>query len=342
MVNFVDTVLKLLTDSLTNCSNKDNLPPSAKEHLSHLEAPYVISIIVASLLFLLTTGLFILHLIFIGRYCKDIYRRAFILFLSGTPVFISFFALVALYMPRIWFLSYLLSFFYFSLSIYVTVCLLLQLVDGKDALVKSMHKSDTRITITTPPFCCLFICLPEVPVHVKKIKYVELAVMQTPLIRLVCTVISLILYFESFEKSFTALKILDFISLPSLLLGIYGLHILSNTVCKLEEISHSRYMFVFRLVDLFFMVFGLQTPIFELTARAGGFSCGAGQMNALDVAYFWKNVAIVVESFVVSIIASILLKPSRTGLFDKYNASCRSVASMSTTASTVETVESAT
>jgi hypothetical protein len=143
-----------------------------------------------------------LHLVLIGRYCNDFYRRAFIYFLANTPPFISFFALVALYMPRVWFLSYLLSFFYFSMAIYVTVCLLLQLLDGPQNLVTKMSKQNHNITITTPPFCCLFICLPELPVHIKKIRYCELVVMQTPAVRLVCTVISLILYFEYFDKSF--------------------------------------------------------------------------------------------------------------------------------------------
>jgi hypothetical protein len=63
------------------------------------------------------------------------------------------------------------------------------------------------------------------------------------------------------------------------------MHILSNTVSKLEEISHTRYIIIFRIVDIFFMIFGLQTPIFELTARAGGFGCGSGSLNAIDVAY---------------------------------------------------------
>jgi len=340
MVKFIDSVIKLLTDSLLNCSNKNDVPPSATDFLSHIETAYVFALVAATLVFLLTVGLFILQLLFIGKYCDDIYRRAFVLFLSFTPPFIAFFALIAMYMPKIYLLSYLLSFLYFSLAIYVTVCLLLQLLEGRTGLVKKMQQS--TMIVTTPPFCCFFPCMPELPVHIKKIKYAEMVVMQCPLVRLVCTVISLILYFEMSSNSFIALKILDFISLPSLLLGIYGMHVLSNTVAKLEEISQTRYIIVFRLVDIFFMIFGLQTPVFELLARAGAFGCGSGRLNAIDEAYWWKNFAIVIESFAISIISSLLLKPSRTGLFDKYNASCRPVvsSSMSSTA-TSTTLESA-
>ena len=63
--------------------------------------------------------------------------------------------------------------------------------------------------------------------------------MQTPCIRLVATILSLVLYFEFHDGSFIALKILDFISLPSLLIGIYGCHILVSTVSKL--VSQTKY-----------------------------------------------------------------------------------------------------
>lgn len=80
-------------------------------------------------------------------------------------------------------------------------------------------------------------------------------VMQTPCIRLIATIISLVLYFEFEDHSlmfvfylfltknfksiklnlffFRVLKIIDFVSLPSLLLGIYCCHILVTTVTKL-------------------------------------------------------------------------------------------------------------
>jgi hypothetical protein len=88
------------------------------------------------------------------------------------------------------------------MAIYVTVCLLLKLLDGRQQLVKKMHQANMTVKTQTPPFCCFFFCMPELPVHIKKIRFCEMIVMQCPLVRLVCTVISLILYFEMFDKSF--------------------------------------------------------------------------------------------------------------------------------------------
>jgi len=58
-------------------------------------------------------------------------------------------------------------------------------------------------------------------------------VLQTPCVRLAATIISLALYFEAQDAYLVALKVLDFICLPSLLVGLYGCHILVSTVSKL-------------------------------------------------------------------------------------------------------------
>ncbi|KAI6194484.1 Organic solute transporter alpha-like protein 2 [Aphelenchoides besseyi] len=329
----VDTIIKLLTDSLLNCTN-NSLPPPAADFLSSLTKPYVFALISASIICAATIGLFVVHLIYIGNYVASAYRRAFIIYLAGTAPFVSGFALVALFMPRVWFLAHLLSFFYYSIGIYALICLLFNLVDGKQAAVKRMTQSSAIIGLQSPPFCCLFPCLPKLPVQLRRIRFCELMVMQCP-----CTVISLALYFEYLDRAFTVLKILDFISLPSLLCGIYGCHILVNTISRLDEVVPYRYNFVFRLFDFYFLVFGLQMPVFDFLARLGIFGCGE-ILPALETAFFWKNFATVIESLVVSVIATLLLRPTKTALFDKYH-SCRSTVS-SVSMSTIETTTSVT
>ncbi|KAE9555436.1 hypothetical protein FO519_001373 [Halicephalobus sp. NKZ332] len=329
MIDIVDTVVRLLAGSLLNCTHDDTVP-SSKFFLTHLTAPYVIAIIVSTVLCLTTLALGAIHYSYIFIYVTHPYRRAFVLYLAGTAPFVSSFALVAMFMPRIWFLAHLLSFFYFSIGLYFVICLLMHIVEGRQSMVKKMHQKSSRLTVQTPPFCCVFPCLPTLQVETKKIKILEFMVMQTPCVRLFATIVSLILYFEYNTGSFFALKVLDFISLPSLLFGIYGCHILVTTVSKLDELIPYRYIVVFRLLDIYFMFFGLQQPVFDFIARAGVFGCGTS-LPALDTAFFWKNFATVLESFFVSVISTALLKPSRSALFDKYpsTGTC-SVASMST------------
>jgi len=169
-------------------------------------------------------------------------------------------------------------------------------------------------------------------------------VMQTPCVRLVATIVSLILYFEYQDGASIALKILDFIALPSLLLGIYGCHILVTTVSKLDELIPFRYIVVFRLLDIYFAVFGLQMPVFDILARVGVFGCGYldARLPMLETSFFWKNFATVIESFVVSLASTALLQPTRSALFDKkYQSkypSCRSIDSSISSNSTRESI----
>ena len=207
----------------------------------------------------------------------------------------------------------------------------MSIVNGRQAIVKKMTQNScsTKINVQTPPFCCVFKCLPKVQMEVRRIRLFEIMVMQTPCVRLIATIVSLVLFFEYQNGSLISLKILDFVAVPSLLLGIYGCHILVTIVSKLDELCPYRYIVVFRLLDIYFAFFGLQQPIFDFLARAGAFSCGVKPLAALDTAYFWKNFATVCESFIVSVISTVLLKPSRSALFDKY-PSVRSMISTTT------------
>jgi hypothetical protein len=323
-ITLIEVAYKLLTDSLLNCTNGPFQVPASQKFLENLTSTYIIAIIFSTVLCLTTVAFGVIHLGYIGIYVTHPYRRAFVLYLAGTAPFVSSFALISMYMPRIWFLAHIMSFFYFSIALYFVICLLMNIAEGRQQIVRKIASQSKKLSVQTPPFCCVFPCLPTLEIESRKIKFCELMVMQNPAVRLFATIISLILYFEYQDASMVALKVLDFIFLPSLLLGIYGCHILVTTVSKLDELIPYRYIVVFRLLDIYFMFFGLQQPIFDFLARAGIFGCGS-LMPPLETAFFWKNFATIIESFFISIISTALLKPSRSALFDKYpSASCSS------------------
>ncbi|KAI6242651.1 Organic solute transporter alpha-like protein C18A3.4 family protein [Aphelenchoides fujianensis] len=332
----MDKIFKLLTDSLLNCTNHE--VPHAAEFLSQLTPVYFGALIAATFLSGATIALFVLHFVCIVQFVTGRMRRALILGLAALPACISGGALASLFAPRTWLIVHLVSFLFFSVGVYVVVCLLFSIVDGKHSAVKRMTNSKSHIRLTTPPFCCLCPRLPKPAVQLRRIRFLEFMVLQCPVVRLVATAASLLFY-----DNFLLLKIIDFVALPSLLAGIYGCHVLVNTLAKLDEVENFRYLCVFRLVDFFFLVFGVSFPIFEFLARAGAFGCGGSGLSALESAFFWRNFFTVVASLVFSIIATLLLKPSRSAFFDKHHAhsSCRSqsAVSMSTSMSTIETIE---
>ncbi|CAI4226389.1 unnamed protein product [Auanema sp. JU1783] len=316
-----ETLVKLLTDSLLNCTNTEDIPHS-DYFLKNLPQPFLVGLTIATAVCLTTVSLGILHILYISMYVTQSDRKLFIVYLASTAPFVSVLSLVSMYMPRVWFLSHLLSFFYFSVALWVIICLLMQIFEGHHSLVSKMSERLQHIEVATPPFCCVFPCLPKVTLESRKIRICEWMVMQAPCVRLFATLVSLIIYFEYQDKGLIPLKVLDFITLPSILAGIYGTHILVTTVSRLDELLSYRYIVVFRLLDFFFMLFGLQQPVFDFLARYGAFGCGS-ILPAIETSFFWKNFCTVLESFFVTLISTILLQPSKSSFFDKH-PSCRS------------------
>uniref|UniRef100_A0A914S093 G-protein coupled receptors family 1 profile domain-containing protein n=1 Tax=Parascaris equorum TaxID=6256 RepID=A0A914S093_PAREQ len=75
----VDTAVKLLTDTLLNCTDGPFMVPSANmDNLS------LVVTLLATITSLLTVALGILHLIYVSFYVTHRYRRAFIVYLAAT------------------------------------------------------------------------------------------------------------------------------------------------------------------------------------------------------------------------------------------------------------------
>ncbi|GMR37157.1 hypothetical protein PMAYCL1PPCAC_07352, partial [Pristionchus mayeri] len=343
MDKMVDTIIKLLTDSLVQCtptynSTDGNPIPHSTQFLQALPLPSILALALATTTCLATVGLAALQIIYINAYVTHNSRRSLIIFLASTAPFVSMTALVSLFMPRAWFFSHLSGFMYFTLALYVIICLLLNLFEGRRGIQTRLAEQKVSIETSTPPFCCFFPCMPKLPADNRTLGMVEWMVLQAPLIRLLATIVSLFIYFEFNTDGFNALKVIDFLALPSLLIGIYGTHILVTTVSKLEELSSYRYVVVFRLLDFFLAFFGIQHGVFDFFARAGAFGCGMAHLPPLETAFFWKNVLVTIESFLVVLLSTILLQPSRSSFFDKH-PSCRNVQSPTSSTVTKETLE---
>ncbi|CAJ0581699.1 unnamed protein product, partial [Mesorhabditis spiculigera] len=329
MKTVIDTLVKLVTSSLLNCT--DVAVPPSEHFLSNLTPPYIITLSICSVVCMGTIAMGALQVMYTMFYVGHRDRRLFIAYLASTAPFVSGLSLCAMYMPRVWFLSHLISFLYFSVALWIIICLLMQIFEGHNSLVNKMHERDIAIDISTPPFCCVFPCLPKVQLEERKIRACEWLVLQCPCVRLVATLISLFIYFEYGNDGMIPLKVLDFVAVPSVLLGIFGMHVLVTTVSNLDELISYRYIVVFRLLDLFFMFFGLQQPVFDFLARYGAWGCGV-VLPPLETAFWWKNAFTVIEAFCVTLLASVLIQPKSSALFDKHP----SMRSMGSSLHTVE------
>ncbi|VDO44805.1 unnamed protein product [Onchocerca flexuosa] len=167
-----------------------------KCQFSGIELTFILALVTSTIISLATACLGALHIFYISFYVTQHYRRGFIVYLAGTAPFVSLLSLVAMYMPRVWFLSHLLGFLYFSIALWVIICLLMNIFEGRQKMVRKMKNGSSRISVQTPPLCCVFPCLPELELDQRRIRFCEMMVFQTPCIRLIFTILSLMLYFE--------------------------------------------------------------------------------------------------------------------------------------------------
>uniref|UniRef100_A0A1I7V7I8 G_PROTEIN_RECEP_F1_2 domain-containing protein n=1 Tax=Loa loa TaxID=7209 RepID=A0A1I7V7I8_LOALO len=79
-----NTIVKLVSDSLLNCTDGPNGVVTARVYLSRIESTFIVALLGSTLISLATACLGILHIIYISFYVTQRYRRAFIVYLAGT------------------------------------------------------------------------------------------------------------------------------------------------------------------------------------------------------------------------------------------------------------------
>ncbi|VDM13689.1 unnamed protein product [Wuchereria bancrofti] len=78
------TVVKLVADSLLNCTDGPTGIVSARVYLSRIEVTFIVTLVGSTIISLATACLGVLHIIYISFYVTQRYRRAFIVYLAGT------------------------------------------------------------------------------------------------------------------------------------------------------------------------------------------------------------------------------------------------------------------
>ncbi|WKX88966.1 hypothetical protein Q1695_008537 [Nippostrongylus brasiliensis] len=93
-----------------NRQETSDLQPTLAGECLHLPTSFVIALGLATVICLATASLGALHMLYISMYITQSGRRLFIVYLANTAPVISMLSLVAMYMPRVWFLAHLISF----------------------------------------------------------------------------------------------------------------------------------------------------------------------------------------------------------------------------------------
>ncbi|CAD5232555.1 unnamed protein product [Bursaphelenchus xylophilus] len=291
-----------------NCQLNTTVP-FASEFFSRITAKYAIVIAISTLITLANLVLYLIHMIRICLRVSSTTRRVSIGYLSGTPAFVSITCLVALYVPRLHFYASMLSFLYFIGAFYGATQIFWITIGTREAVANELRKDSQKFKLNTPPCCCCLRCLPEAEMTARNIRRIERLALLAIVVRFIETMIFLALYFEHGILAFKYSQYIDLAWLPFFFLGMYGCHLLAVNMAKMEKVQKSNCIRYFKLTDLFMLFYGIQHPIFVALTNAGKFKCDILPMN--NTGYFWKNTALVVLSFLLTIIMLLIIDPAR-------------------------------
>uniref|UniRef100_A0A0K0EPD8 Organic solute transporter alpha-like protein n=1 Tax=Strongyloides stercoralis TaxID=6248 RepID=A0A0K0EPD8_STRER len=292
--------------------------PSASLFLNDIGHGYVISIVLSCIfttIVIIIAGTQMFH---IFKYVSYESRQGQLVFLSTLLPVTCLCLLTGMLSPRSATVMSSLGLLYFLLCLFMLTALIRQLAGPRNYLMEKLSRKGTHIHLNNPPFCCLFPCVlkPILPTE-KKIKILEIMVLQAPIIRGLIFFIQIVLLAELRNDANKWIKLGDVITLFSLLSAIFGIHTLARLVK--EQLTEYGFIIIFRIVDLSLLFFTAQQPLIfdNILMRTGIFKCGP-LISPKDSAKFVCNLITIFELTIMSIISLALISPNRNALFDKY------------------------
>ncbi|CEF60052.1 Organic solute transporter subunit alpha/Transmembrane protein 184 family-containing protein [Strongyloides ratti] len=317
-------ILTLINPDLVrvNCSSQgfpDLLDqPSASLFLNDIGYGYVISIVLSCIfttIVIIIAGTQMFH---IFKYVSYESRQGQLVFLTSLLPVTCLCLLTGMLSPRSATVMSSLGLLYFLLCLFMLTALIRQLAGPRNHLIEQLNKKKTHIHLNNPPFCCLFPCFlkPTLPSE-KKIKILEIMVLQAPIVRGVIFFIQIVLLAELRGDANKWIKLGDIITLFSLLSAIFGIHTLARLVK--EQLTEYGFIIIFRIVDISLLFFTAQQPLIfdNILMRTGIFQCSV-LISPKDSAKFVCNLITIIELTIMSIISLALISPNRNALFDRY------------------------
>ncbi|MFH4983174.1 hypothetical protein AB6A40_009883 [Gnathostoma spinigerum] len=206
------------------------------------------------------------------------------------------------------------TFRYLMMCLLVTVSLMNKLFGGRRKLAEYLHSEQRCISFITPPCCCCCKCLPCIPPTERNLRRVERFVLQSPLVRIVLEILSIIIANEqAYDKAAIFINVLQVISM---LLATYGCNIL--TILGQDKLQEYRFGTLFRLVNLTQLSITLQKFVLDLINRFVPLG-HSPPLPRSSQSLFWNSFLITAEMCLLSVFATISIGPKRNMVFDKYH-----------------------
>ncbi|KAK0394537.1 hypothetical protein QR680_000794 [Steinernema hermaphroditum] len=298
-----------------DCSNPYSASLSTNDFVTSLGEDHavLVMLVVASAA---SVGIVVLGLIqfyFVARYLTHPWLRGNIAFLVALFPVCTFCSISAMYVPSAGNLLFTFSYSYAIICLYRLVSVIKDSFGSWEAASISLSQSKTRIHFRVAPVCCCMPCLPTVEPSVRNLKILDHMTLQAPIFRIVIMVFNFSLGTENHDPNLVWYPIATGIVTASVLVAVFGCHAL----CKLslEKLGPFQFVFIYRIVDATQAFYGLQSLVLYIIQATGHMPCGA-LLTPLDKVFWYNHFMLICEMFIMSLIVTFAVSPSRSAMFD--------------------------
>uniref|UniRef100_A0A9J2PKL9 Organic solute transporter alpha-like protein n=1 Tax=Ascaris lumbricoides TaxID=6252 RepID=A0A9J2PKL9_ASCLU len=248
------------------------------------------------------------------------YLTAIILATIATfaVVIMSVCSLLAMYMPRCSVLMFTICLTYLMVCLIMVFNLLRNLFGSKEALSDYLEGQNRKILLSVPPLCCCCKCCPPVSPTPLNLRHLEWMIVQSPIARITIEVIFVMAFLEQtgYDKIVIIGQILEAASMLTASWACQMIIIVSQD--KLQSYCFGT---IFKFVNTSQVFVTLQKLIFDLIGKYHGFDSVSALgpiMKALCKSSVWNNFTLTLEMCLMAALATYLVSPERSALFDLY------------------------
>nr|XP_006812514.1 PREDICTED: organic solute transporter subunit alpha-like [Saccoglossus kowalevskii] len=302
------TVAEESNDAKWNCSDEE---PYTYDYYAAINRPEILILMlgIMSLLCVLTIGIFADNLRYIHKHLPIPSRRTRVTWIIGTFPVISFTSLIALYIPRAWFICLIHASLYLSLSLYQFMLLIIDYYGGRHAAVK-IHEGKT-FSLAIPPYACCCCCLPRISLNHRNLRWIKRGVMQVALLRPIELFVSAVLWTDgryspgnisSRGGIYTTLNLITIVSTVIAIIALNLMYRISKDVLKDFNITPK-----FLIMQLTLLLTNVQHMILSIIVSLDVMTCEL-PMSTYTKSNMLYNFLIVVEMFIIVFVARMLYR----------------------------------
>ncbi|CAD5214557.1 unnamed protein product [Bursaphelenchus xylophilus] len=289
--------------------------PTVTRWFAEMPQNYMIMISLAMWFSVVSIFLGALHLVYVLKYISNEQIQTDLYWIIFMCPVVSLCGTIGMILPRSAVFLYAVALVYFMLCIFVMVTLMTTLHGSRQAMCEKLTERNFKISVRVFPLgCCLF-CFPKLDPTDKNFRRIEWLVFQSPLVRIFLEIMNIMVFFEINDRMHLFFQISNLIGMCSLFVGSYGSYMIIPAGSKL--LKAYRFQLMFRMVDLSQLAYSVQKFFFDFLAAIGVFN-NTELLPDHAVGQFYTSFLLTIEMLVLSVMATIVFRPSQTIFFDKY------------------------